>query len=89
MAWVAPNATITLTTSRASGSQTVSTRSSRVSAMLATTGLRKSKLAERDMFSTELTAEVMVASPAIAMLAMLVEATALGSRMKSEPQPRS
>ena len=30
-----------------------------------------------------------VASPAMAMFATLVEATAFGSRMKSEPQPRS
>ena len=78
-----------LTTSRASGSQTVSIRSSRVSATEATTGLKKSKLAERHMFSTDSTAEFMVASPAMATLARLVEATALGSRMKSEPQPRS
>ena len=41
------------------------------------------------MFSTDSTAEFMVVSPAMATLARLVEATALGSRMKSEPQPRS
>ena len=78
-----------LTTSRASGSQMVSIRSSRVSATEATTGLKKSKLAERHMFSTDSTAEFIVVTQAMATLATLVEATALGSRMKSEPQPRS